>query len=318
MSFFTRAKEPANAPAAPATIDGGRILLARSRLLGRVSAFIFLLAALAVADALQTLVRHEFNSLDIIAGETVLVSGMMPAEATSIEQLRVNYEGGPGLAFEPFETYKGFWMGGFMWRARLTAATDMAPGKSVFTIVDIIKEPSSAENRDERDRAILYGGRQNPALVYAVSVWPDDEARRAADNSIFRRFTGLPAFGVAVGAAVLAIIAGIANWFVFSRAEGALARHGVFYIYGVKNLAVAAKQALPGQKILSDSGYRATFSHLGQPLALGDAVLLLDKQWKVRARGKIFDKDGIKADARFAENVEKPRYGWLIQKVQEQ
>ena len=307
--------EPAGSSAAAPPLAEGKALLARSRLLGRVSAFIFFIAMLAVFDALQTLVRHEFNSLDLVAGETVMVSGMMPADAKSVDDLLVEYEGVPGIAFEPLETYKGFWMGGFMWRANLTADPGMQPGKTYITIVDVIKEQAAAgDSKDDKDRSLLYGGQQNPALVYAVSVWPSDAARRAADNSLFRRFTGLPAFGVAIGAVLLAVATGVLNWFAFARAEKALAAHGVFYIYGVKDLAVAVKQALPGQRILATSGYKAIFSRLDQSFTVGDPVLLLDKNWTVRGKGAILEVERFKAHARFAEDSVRPRYGWLVQK----
>lgn len=316
MTAFAQAKEPAGRSAAASDLAQGKTLFARSRLLGRVSAFIFLLAALAVLDALQTLVRHEFNSLDLIAGETLMVSGMMPADARTLDDLTVEYEGAPGLAFEPLETYKGFWMGGFMWRANLTADAHMRPGKNYITIVDVIKEQAAeSDSKDDKDRALLYGGRQNPALVYAVSVWPSEEARRAADNSLFRRFTGLPAFGVAAAAVLLAVAAGALNWFAFSRAEKILARHGIFYIYGVKDLAVAVRQALPGQKIPAVDGYKAIFSRLDQSFAVGDPVLLLNKDWDIQARGGILEVERFKAHARFAEGGVRPRYGWFIQRA---
>lgn len=315
MTTSEQAPEPAGSDAAAPTLAQGKALLARSRLLGRVSAFIFFIAMLAVFDALQTLVRHEFNSIDLVAGETVMVSGMMPADARTVADLLVEYEGDAGVMFEPLETYKGFWMGGFMWRANLTAGANVSPGKTYVTIVDVIKAESSAsDSKDDKDRILLYGGQQNPALVYAVSVWPSEEARRAADNSFFRRFTGLPAFGVAVAAVLLALIAGLGNWLAFARAEAALAPHGVFYIYGVKDLAVAVKQALPGQKILATSGHKAIFSRLDQPFAVGDPVLLLNKDWTVQGEGSILEVERFKAHARFAEDSVKPRYGWLIQR----
>lgn len=310
MNNVARAEAPA------VSLAQGKALLARSRFLGRVSAFIFLLAVLAVFDALQTLVRHEFNSIDLVAGETVMVSGMMPADAKTIEDIVIEVEGDTGLEFEPLETYKGFWMGGFMWRANLAAPAGAVPGKSYITIVDIIKpEAEEGDSKDERDRSLLFGGQQNPALVYAVSVWPSDAERRASDNSLFRRYTGLPAFGVAAVAVFLAVAVGIANWRTFSRAEETLAANGVFYIHGVKDLAVAVKQALPGQKVLATSGYKAIFARAGQSFQVGDPVLLLDRDWKEQARGAILNIERFKAEARFSEDGARPRYGWLVQRV---
>lgn len=317
MSTSEQDAEPAGGSAALPSLADGKALLARSRILGRVSAFIFLIAVLAVFDALQTLVRHEFNSIELVPGETVMVSGMMPADARTIADLMIEMEGEPGLVFEPLETYKGFWMGGFMWRANLTVPMGTAPGKTYVTLVDIIKpEPGEGSGKDERDRALLYGGQQNPALVYAVNIWPTEDARRAADNSLFRRYTGFPAFGVAALAVLAAVLIGAANLREFSRAEKALALHGVFFIFGVKDLAVAAKQALPGQQVLATTGYKAIVARAGQSFTVGEPVELLDRDWQIRAGGSILEVDRTKAHARFPVEGVRPRYGWLLRRVE--
>lgn len=300
---------PEHASAAPEGISlaDSKARLARSRLLGRVSAFIFLLAALAVLDALQTLVRHEFNSLDLVPGETVLLSGMMPEKAKEFSDLEVLIEGAPDILFTPVETYKGFWMGGFMWRAELTVQSGAKPGKAVLTIVDIVKPPSGGGSKDERDRSILYGGMQNPALVFSISIWPSEAERRAADTSLFRRFTGFPAFGVAAVAVLLAIAFGIANWRVFSKAESGLARHGIFFIHGVKDVQAAREQNGPQ----AAPGYKAAFARAGQPFTRGDLVILYDKDWQEQGRGRIVEVDKIKAHALFPHDGVRPKYGWL-------
>ena len=301
------ASSPDPRGAAGTPLSEARKLLARSRLFGRLSACIFLLAALAVVDALQTLVRHEFNTLDIVAGETMLVSGMLPADAKSHDDLEVSIEGAPGVSFTPVETYKGFWMGGHMWRAELSAEPGTPPGKVVITITDIIPPPKDAPaTYDDRDRSILYGGQQNPALVFGLSVWPSEKERRAADSSLFRRYTGFPAFGVAVAAVVLALLCGIANWRIFARAESALAAHDVFFIHGLKDLP-AGGQAL--------SGYKAAFARAGRPLTRGQEVLLLDRDWREHGRGHIVETDAVKGYALFPHGGTRPKYGWLVMRA---
>lgn len=288
----------------------------RSRMLGQVSAFIFLFAAFAVIDGLQTLMRHEFNSIDLVPGESVLVSGMLPADAKNHEDLVVDMEGEPGLVFTPIESYKGFWMGGHMWRAKLEANTDMRPGKATITIVDIIKENLDAsEGKDARDRAILFGGKQNPALIHSVTVWPSEAARQEADHSLFRRFTGIQPFMLAAIFVAQALCAGLANWRFFTCAEKALAEHQVFVVHGVKDMAVAVKQALPGQKPGADSGTRVAFFRLGKSFDIGEPMLLLDRQWREQARGRILDVEKSKAHALFDNDAPQPRYGWLVTRI---
>lgn len=297
----------------PSSLEGGRTLLSRSRLLGRVSAVIFLIAAFCVLDGLQTLVRHEFNSIDLIPGETILVSGMMPADARSHEDLVVEIEGDPGLAFTPLEVYKGFWMGGLMWRAELSASPSIRPGTAVVTVVDIVKpEVGKDDSYDDRDRSLLFGGRQNPALVHTVTVYATEAERRQADDSLVRRATGVQPFAVAAACALLGIAFGFANLRVFSRAERELAPHGFFVIHGVKDMSLAEKHALPGEKVLATSGYRASFTRAGQRFAADEPVALFDRAWNRRAQGRILDEDKLKGYALFPANGERPRYGWIV------
>lgn len=313
---------PETAPKNPAPtlpLDAAKALLARSRFLGRVSAFIFLFAAFAVIDGLQTLVRHEFNSIDLVPGESVLVSGMLPADAKSHEDIVVEIEGDSGLRFTPLETYKGFWMGGHMWRAELSAAPDMRPGKAFVTVVDIIKEvPDEAGGKDARDRAILFGGRQNPALVHTVTIWASDAARTSADDSLFRRITGVQPFVLAALGVLLALGAAFGNWLLFTRAENALAEHQYFVVHGVKDMAVAVKQALPGQRLGATTGTRVAFFRLGKTFAIGEAMVLLDRLFQEQARGQILDVEKTKAHALFSEQGPQPRYGWIVTRADKQ
>ena len=312
----------------PVSLAESKALLARSRLFGKISAIIFILAALAVFDALQNLIRHEFNSINAVPGERILVSGMLPAKASSYKDIEVLLEGDPGVSFAPFESYKGFWMGGQMWRGELIIAPDAGgehsgitmgasrnerenlPGRAVLTIVDYLplkKDASAPENTEEEF------GPQNPALVYSVLIWPTEEARQAAAISLFRRYTGFPPFGVAVGAVLFAILVGVANWWTFGRAERGLAGHDVFFIHGIKDLGLATRK----DKV-KESGFKTAFARAGRPFALGDEVALLDRDWREQSRGEIVEVTNIKAFALFPQDGVNPQYGWLVTRIDEQ
>lgn len=273
-------------------------LLSRSRMLGKVSALVFIIAVFAVFDGLQTLVRHEFNSIDVIPGEQLLVSGMLPGGAKSHEELVVHMDGAPGVRFTPLETYKGFWMGGQMWRARLDVAADIEPGRGVITVVDILPE----EDRDKTS----FAGQQNPALVFAVNVFADEGQRLASDSSLLRRYTGLPAFGVAAGAVLLAILLGFASWRTFGKAEKSLAEHGVFFIHGVKQLENDGMGPFPVV------GYKAAFAHAGKKFYRNEPVVLYDGKWQEQGRGNLTEVTKIKAFALFPLEGVRPKYGWLV------
>ena len=248
-----------------------------------MSAVFFLLAAFAVLDALQTLMRHEFNRIDLIAGETVLVSGMLPAQAGSHADMDVYLEGDPIIRFDPQETYKGFWMGGRMWRASLSAYPFAHPGTAGFTITDLTPE-----------------GQQNPALIFTVTVWPSAEALQKADNSLCRRYTGFPPFGAAVAVMLVALVFGAANALVFSSAERILALHGVFVLHGIAKFSDGSKP-----------GYKAAFARVGQDFMEDEPVFLLDTAWRMHGTGRMIEINKFKGFAFFPQTGERPRYGWL-------
>ena len=289
-------------------MEEGKAYLVRSRILGKLSACIFLIAALAVVDGLQTLMRQDFNSVSLIPGETTVMSGMMPQNATGTGDLVVETEGLTGLRFNAVDAFKGFWMGGNMWRAELTADATASPGKGTLTVVDMVpmKKVGSTAVRDEdsprkpappeEDAPAPVMG-QNPALVYTVTVWASAAEREAAEISFLRRFTGQPPFAVAGVAAAFALLAGICNFVFFAKAESRLARQGIFIIHGVK------KQA---------DGPHASFAHAGQDgFKPGERMLLYDTQWHEQGEGVIASKDRIKGFVRFSPE-KPPRYGWLV------
>lgn len=273
-------------------------LLVRSRVLGVISALVFVVAVFAVFDGLQTLMRHEFNSIDVVPGEQLLVSGMLPGGTSSHEELVVHIDGEPGVIFTPLETYKGFWMGGHMWRARLEAPANYPPGRVVITVVDILP----AEDKDKT----VFAGQQNPALVFAVNVFASEAERLAQDNSLLRRLTGYPAFALAAGAVFLAIVIGFVSWRTFGKAEAGLAEHGVFFIHGVKELDNTGMGPFPVV------GYKAAFAHAGKQFYRNEPVILYDKAWRERSRGSIVEVSKIKGFALFPQDGTKPRYGWLV------
>ena len=289
-------------------MEEGKAYLIRSRILGKLSACIFLIAALGVVDGLQTLMRQDFNSVALVPGETTIISGMMPQNATKTSDLVVETEGLTGLRFDPVDAFKGFWMGGNMWRAELTADASASPGKGTLTVVDMVpmKKVGSTAVRDEdsprkpappEEAAPAPVMGQNPALVYAVTVWASAAEREAAEISFLRRFTGQAPFAVAGVAAAFALLAGICNFVFFAKAESRLARQGVYVIHGVK------KQA---------DGPHASFAHAGQDgFKPGERMLLYDTQWHEQGEGVIASKDRIKGFVRFSPE-KPPRYGWLV------
>lgn len=111
----------------------------RIKLWGKVSAAFFFLAVLAVVDGLQALARHDFNSFELIPGETTFISGMLPEGVTTHEDLEIRVDGAKGIAVRPVASFKGFWLGGQMWRAEVSVPEFALPGKASLTVVDLIR-----------------------------------------------------------------------------------------------------------------------------------------------------------------------------------
>lgn len=300
-------------PPGVSELESGRKKLAFARLLGKISACVFLIAVLAVIDGLQTLMRQEFNAVSLCPGESATISGMMPLDTASHTDLAVELDNLSGLVFRPIESFKGFWMGGRMWRASLTASASASPGKGTLTVVDMVplKKVGQTTVPEEKgvpqpapanaSSATVMG--QNPALVYSVTVWPSAAERDAAVFSFLSRHTGQPPFVVAGAATALALLLGLGNFLLFSRAEKRLAHQGVYFIHGIKK---------------KDDGLHASFAHAGQDAFMpGDPVLLYDANWREHGQGAIADKDPVKGFALFAPETP-PRYGWLVALVKEE
>ncbi len=268
-------------------------LLARARTIGLLGAVLFGLASVAVIDGLQTLMRHDFNRLDLIPGEVVAVSGNMPRNAQSIGDLQYVFEGETGLRFTPKEAFKGFWFGGQMWRGNLSVPADAKPGRAVLTIVDLVPAKRVGDANATQSATV-----QNPMLVNQIRIFADAAARRAEDPSYIYRFFRLPPFAVAVFFAVLAFAACLTHWLLFGRAERALTADGTYFIHGVKP---------------DSAGAIVAFAHVGHDgFAPGDPVRLLDAKGRARARGTITEKNRHKGFAQFPPLGMQPRYGDLI------
>ena len=297
-------------------------LLARARICGLVCGVLFCLAALAVVDALQTLMRHDFNRLELIPGETVPVSGSMPQNAETYKDITFTLEGSPGVSFRPLESFKGFWFGGLMWRGELTAAPNAEAGQAVLTIIDRVpaKKVASATTGRNGSQAPTAGDTprsleavtipapsgaapdsvlvQNPMLIHSVRVYPDAAARLAEESSLILRYTRIPPFAVAAFFFVGAMLSCAVHWVLFGRAEKSLAGLGIFFIHGIK----------PDAR-----GTVAVFAHTGRAdFTPGDTADLLDAAGHTVSHGAIKEKNQHKGFALFLPTVAPPRYGNLL------
>ena len=291
----------------------------RIKLWGKISAIFFFLAALAVVDGLQALARHDFNSFELIPGETAFISGMLPEGVTTHEDLQIHVQGVQGLTVRPVASFKGFWLGGQMWRAEIQVPEFVIPGQASLTVVDLIrptrkvsqdeekgleKNPQTTEIAQEELPLV-----QNPMLVYGVTIWPSALDRQRAERSFVRKISGYSSFWLAGLAAVVGILAGVKGWFTFATVEKLLATKGLYIVHGVK------KPGSPSPSGYETDSWQALCAYFGDAsLNVGDAVTIFDNEARPRGEGVVREMRVDSFMAAFPANEPAPVYSWIIAK----
>lgn len=271
------------------TVTHGIAALARSRMWGKVSAFLFVLAIFCIADAVQNMLRTPFNLVDVVVGEEAQVSGAMPHNVQSHEEITFTLENSAGLVFTPTETYRGFWMGGPMWRGVLSYTGKGTQNYSTqLIIIDMIPE-------SDEEGAIA---RQNPGLIFPVNIWVSTSAKNSSSFSLFMKYSGIPPYVVAVFAGLFAFATGIASFFSFRRAEVLLSGQEMYIIHGVK-----AEQG--GVNVLF--GLSRTVKLFGEKKAS-----LLKPNGALVCDGIVAQSEEGKGAAFFPTPSITPKYGWIV------
>ena len=304
----------------------------RIKLWGKISAIFFFLAALAVVDGLQALARHDFNSFELIPGETAFISGMLPEGVTTHEDLQIHVQGVQGLTVRPVASFKGFWLGGQMWRAEIKVPEFAIPGQASLTVVDLVR-PTRKVSQDEANGVgrnvqtsspdmvnVDYAETtevaqeelplvQNPMLVYGVTIWPSALDRQRAEKSFVRKISGFSSFWLAGLAAIVAILAGVKGWFTFATVEKQLAAKGLYIVHGVK------KPGSPSPSGYESDSWQALCAYFGDvSLNVGDAVTLFDSEARPRGEGIVREMRSDGFMAAFPANEPAPVYSWIIAK----
>jgi len=181
----------------------------------RIGGLCMAIIVLCVIDGLTTQLRQEFNTFDLIPGESMVIGGPMPPEAKDINDLII---AGPleTIQFRPESTYKGFWMGGFMWKGEATAAKDAAAGKYTVTV------------RGEKEE------KPHPSLTFTFRVYPDAPGLRANAASYVTRYVGFHPYSAAACLFPLALLCGLTVFFLAKKMERDMAARGKAEIYMIK------------------------------------------------------------------------------------
>ena len=249
-------------------------LVRRQTVLGRLAAVCCLGAALALGDGLIAGAGDAARPIALTAGDTVRLTGPLPAGVTSPNEL-TGITDAPGLSFRATGLFADFWLGRPMWRGRLRAEARAAPGTTVLTLT----------------------GPTGQAQRLPVRIFADQAALDAAAPSRVRRLTGRSPFGVAAFLFGWAVLAGLGVARTGHRLEAVWREQGMAAVYRTRTTA-------RGQRIAfglgSDQGVHPGATVCiraadGRPLATatvirctaGDAVALVSEGHTVRPWSRV-------------------------------
>ncbi len=239
------------------------------------------LFTISVIDGGVWYLRLPFNSLRLLPGESVNLTGPMAPEVGAIDGM--GFETDSAAVCVSFEgVFSGFWMGARMWRGRIYLSPDIAAGDYLVSVF----------GKEDRKRV--------GANTFHLMVYKDREAYLAASNSLILRYSGLSPWAAAGFFFSMALLACLLLYVMSGKKDRLMARQGEAEVFHVRE---------------DETGVSIYFG-LGRihGIETGSELLLLDS--KRRLLGKIrvesvSDTDGVaKVDA-----LSEAKPGCLVKRV---
>ena len=156
---------------------------------------LFILAALAGLDALQSYWRTPNNEVSMVGGESVVISGPMPKGTAKQQYLQPIWLGTAKVSFvvegenDNGTSNKGTWQ----------ATLHSGKVQKVQTGTLVVEDLLLATDKETGTVTKI----QNTELVYSVAIYPSAEAMQEAKFSVLARYVGV------TGGAVAAILAAL-------------------------------------------------------------------------------------------------------------
>ncbi|QLA17482.1 hypothetical protein [Desulfolutivibrio sulfoxidireducens] len=182
---------------------------------GRMGALIMAVAMLCVIDGLTAQMRREQNMFQMLAGGEMVINGPMPPDTAELRDLIID-GATAAVSLRPEEIYKGFWMGGLMWKGEARAASDATPG--IYTV----------SVRGEKEE------KPHPTLTFTFRIYPDGPSLRANAPEYVMRSIGFHPYAVAAALLPLAILCGLTVFMLAKKMERDMAGKGKAEIYMIK------------------------------------------------------------------------------------
>ncbi len=190
--------------------------LARRQKLSGFLAMILLIASLmSFVDAMVGGLKGNSGTIELTPGSRFLISGPMPPRTEAIADFVIEGQTvDDSLRLIPEAIFSGYWFGGSMWRGVIAVDADAHAGDHTIIVKD------------------RFGEKQNPALVFAVRIWPDLATKNAHSPSFLIRNTGINPYLFAGGFLLCGIATGVLTFFLgWLWAKHLASRHcGEIYI----------------------------------------------------------------------------------------
>ncbi len=148
------------------------------QLAGWVGAGLCFLAVMALLDGLLSRVWEPASLIKLLPGLSAEIDGPLGEEVRGVQELTYLSDSND-LTVAFAEVHKGYFLGGDMWRGRITASSHILPGEYHLTV---------APRRSATSRA-------TPA--FRIVVFADPVSLRRSSKSLVRRYTGRSPWWVA-------------------------------------------------------------------------------------------------------------------------
>lgn len=194
----------------------GRNLYSIGKLVGWVGAICCLGLVFALADGLLAEMRRGPNRLDLLPGDTIPISGAIPALAAEKKDFVVRgLEEASGVHVELENFFESYWFGNGMWRAHVKIDDD------------VLKDTGEAVTREYLFAITFLNAPPRTAQPYYLVVWPDATVRQEGAFSVVERRLGWNPFHVAAGLAPVCLLIGVLSFVVGRRLTRCLHAAGI-------------------------------------------------------------------------------------------
>jgi hypothetical protein len=172
------------------------------------------IALLGLVDGLLVAFREPPDLVKVLPGTSVDVNGELTDEADRVEDL--TFTGDSDQLKVTFEAiHKGYFLGGDMWRGKLSVGPEISPGQYHLSVL-----PKRAAS-----------SRKAPA--FRIMVFPDALSLQKSSTSVIRRWFGISALKFSAGCLPGILLAFGAVYWLSGRQEALLAASGRAEIYRV-------------------------------------------------------------------------------------